>query len=162
VKRLWAPWRMSYVAASGAPPAGCVLCEARAASDDRKALVLARRGRAFLILNAYPYASGHLMAVLNRHVGTLAEATAEEVAEVMALATLAMELLGAEYRPDGFNVGLNQGRVAGAGITDHLHVHVVPRWSGDTNFMSVVGDVRVLPEALETTWERLRGRCGGA
>ena len=141
MKRLWAPWRMSYVAGSRAPT-GCVLCEAATASDDRGVL-------------------GHLMAVGSRHVGVLAEATAEEVAEVMELVTFATSLLGDEYRPDGFNIGLNQGRVAGAGITDHLHVHVVPRWNGDTNFMSVLGDVRVLPEALETTWERLRRRCGG-
>jgi ATP adenylyltransferase len=150
---------MSYVAGSRA--SGCVLCEAAAASDDRNALVVARRTRAFLVLNAFPYAAGHLMAVVNRHVGTLGEATAEEVAGVMELVTFALAILGAEYRPEGFNVGLNQGRVAGAGITDHLHVHVVPRWNGDTNFMSVLDDVRVLPEALETTWERLRGRCGG-
>jgi len=160
VKRLWAPWRMSYVAGSRAA-SGCVLCEAAAAPDDRKVLVLARRPRAFLVLNAYPYAAGHLMAVVNRHVGPLAEATAAEVAGVMELVSFAIAILGAEYGPEGFNVGLNQGRVAGAGITDHLHVHVVPRWNGDTNFMSVLGDVRVLPEALETTWERLRRRCGG-
>jgi len=160
VKRLWAPWRMSYVAGSRAPT-GCVLCEAATASDDRGVLVVVRRPRAFLVLNAYPYAAGHLMAVVSRHVGVLAEATAEEVAEVMELVTFATSLLGDEYRPDGFNIGLNQGRVAGAGITDHLHVHVVPRWNGDTNFMSVLGDVRVIPEALETAWERLRGRCGG-
>ena len=152
---------MAWIDASKAPPAGCVFCNARDGRDDRATYLLERGDHAFLILNAYPYASGHLMAVVNRHVGPLAEATAAEVAGVMELVSFAIAILGAEYGPEGFNVGLNQGRVAGAGITDHLHVHVVPRWNGDTNFMSVLGDVRVLPEALETTWERLRGRCGG-
>jgi len=152
---------MNYVVGTSRPASGCVFCTAYAEADDRTALVLVRRPCAFLILNAYPYSCGHLMAVVNRHIGTLGEATVEEVAGVMALVNMALSIVQAEYRPDGFNVGLNQGRVAGAGITDHLHVHVVPRWTGDTNFMSVVGDVRVLPEALATTWERLRGRCAG-
>jgi len=160
VKRLWAPWRMSYVGASQAP-AGCVFCEAVSGSDDRKNLVLFRGDHAFLILNAYPYTPGHLMAVLNRHVGGLREAAAEELGSAMELVRLAVSILSVEYRAEGFNVGLNQGRVAGAGITDHLHVHVVPRWVGDTNFMPVLDDVRVLPEALETTYDRLRGRVVG-
>jgi ATP adenylyltransferase len=113
-----------------------------------------------LILNRYPYAAGHLMAVVNRHVGTLPEASSDEVAGAMELVTLAISLLTAEYRPEGFNVGLNQGRIAGAGIVDHLHLHVVPRWSGDNSFIAVVGDTRVLPEDLETTYDRLRDRLG--
>src|SRR5437867_9871339 len=151
---------MTYIGASKTP-SGCVFCEALSGSDDRKSLVLARRDRAFLILNLYPYAPGHLMAVVNRHVGELADATADEIAGAMDLVNLAITILSAEYRPEGFNVGLNQGRVAGAGILDHLHVHVVPRWNGDTNFMSVVGDVRVHPEPLETSYERLKGRLVG-
>jgi len=149
---------MGYVGAGGAPPSECVFCSALAAPDDRKNLVLHRAAHAFLVLNAYPYAPGHLMAVLNRHVGTLAEARADEMAEMMELVARAITLLTVEYRAEGFNVGWNQGRVAGAGITDHLHVHVVPRWSGDTNFMPVFADVRVMPEALEATYDRLRGR----
>lgn len=149
---------MGYVGAGGAPPSGCVFCSALGAPDDRKNLVLHRAARAFLILNAYPYAPGHLMAVVNRHVGTLAEAQGEEVAAALELVTKAIAILTVEYRAEGFNVGLNQGRVAGAGITDHLHVHVVPRWNGDTNFMSVFADARVVPEALEVTYDRLRGR----
>ena len=160
MKRLWAPWRMGYVAGSRPCPA-CVFCEALAGTDDRQSLVIARRPRAFLILNAFPYASGHLMAVVNRHVATLAEATAEETAAAMELVTLAISLLTVEYRAQGFNVGWNQGRVAGAGIADHLHVHVVPRWDGDANFMTAVGEVRVLPEALAVAWDRLRGRLDG-
>jgi ATP adenylyltransferase len=139
---------------------GCVFCEALSGSDDRKSLLLARRDRAFLILNRYPYAAGHLMAVLNRHVGTLPEAATDEMSGAMELVSLAISILSAEYRPEGFNVGLNQGRVAGAGIVDHLHIHVVPRWNGDNAFISVVGDTRVLPEALETTYDRLKGRLG--
>jgi ATP adenylyltransferase len=150
---------MTYITAAKTS-GGCVFCEALSGSDDRKSLLLARRDRAFLILNRYPYATGHLMAVINRHVGTLPEATADEVAGAMELVTLAISILSAEYRPEGFNVGLNQGRIAGAGIVDHLHMHVVPRWSGDNSFISVVGDTRVLPEDLETTYDRLKGRLG--
>src|SRR2546425_5032232 len=106
---------------------GCVFCEALSGSDDRKSLLLARRDRAFLILNRYPYAAGHLMAVINRHVGTLPEATADEVAGAMKLVTLAISILSAEDRPEGVNVGRNQGRIAGAGVVDHLHKHLAPR-----------------------------------
>ena len=151
---------MSYVGASKIP-SGCVFCEALCGSDDRKSLVLARRDRAFLILNLFPYAPGHLMAVVNRHVGTLADAAAEEIAAAVDLVTLATRILTAEYRAEGFNVGLNQGRAAGAGIVDHLHLHIVPRWNGDTNFIPVMSDVRVIPEALEATYDRLKGRLGG-
>ena len=148
---------MTYIAAAKTS-GGCVFCEALSGSDDRESLLLARRTDAFLILNRYPYAAGHLMAVVNRHVGTLPEATRGEVTGAMELVTLAITILTAEYRPEGFNVGLNQGRSAGAGIVDHLHLHVVPRWSGDNNFVSVVGDTRVLPEDLKTTYDRLKAR----
>jgi len=150
---------MTYITAAKTS-GGCVFCEALSGSDDRKSLLLARRSKAFLILNRYPYAAGHLMAVVNRHVGPLPETAPDEVAGAMELVTLAISILSAEYRPEGFNVGLNQGRIAGAGIVDHLHLHVVPRWSGDNNFISVVGDTRVLPEDLETTYDRLKGRLG--
>jgi ATP adenylyltransferase len=150
---------MTYITAAKTS-GGCVFCEALSGSDDRKSLLLVRRSRAFLILNRYPYAAGHLMAVINRHVGALSEATPDEVSGAMELVTLAISILTAEYRPEGFNVGLNQGRIAGAGIVDHLHLHVVPRWSGDNSFISVVGDTRVLPEDLETTYDRLKGRLG--
>ncbi len=146
---------MSYVSTAGAPADACIFCSALAAGDDRRAFILRRSQRAFLILNAYPYASGHLMAVVTRHVGGLEEATAEELTEAMVLVQAAMRALQAAYQPDGFNIGMNQGRVAGAGVLGHLHVHVVPRWSGDTNFMPVIGDTKVLPESLETTYDRL-------
>jgi ATP adenylyltransferase len=107
------------------------------------------------MLNAFPYASGHLMAVTARHGGGIPEASAAELAGVMALVQVGMRTLNRVYRPDGFNVGVNEGRVAGAGVLEHLHVHVVPRWNGDTNFLPVLGDVRVLPEALDVTYGRL-------
>jgi ATP adenylyltransferase len=151
---------MAYVASARAAT-GCIFCDALSGSDDRARLVLMRAEGAYLILNAYPYTCGHLMAVLNRHVGDVMQATAEEWAAVMGLAATAAGALTAEYGADGFNIGINQGRVAGAGIDAHLHVHVVPRWHGDSNFMGVLGDVRVLPEALDRTWERLTARLHG-
>jgi len=155
---------MTYVESAGAPaspdPRTCIFCEALAAGHDRSALILRRTSRAFLILNKYPYASGHVMVVVTRHVGTLEEATAEELAETIVLVQTAVRALGRAYGPDGFNVGANQGRVAGAGVLGHLHMHVVPRWNGDTNFMPVIGDTRVLPESLDTTYDRLHVALG--
>jgi ATP adenylyltransferase len=147
---------MRYVSAGGAPPAACLFCAAATAADDRASLVVHRERLAYLILNAYPYASGHVMAAPARHVGDLEAASAEEVAEAMALVRRAIGALRAVYRPDGFNVGINLGQAAGAGLPDHLHVHVVPRWAGDNSFMPVIGETRVLPEALEVTRDRLR------
>ena len=146
---------MSYVSTAGGPEAACVFCSVLAAGDDRRSLILQRGTRAFLILNAFPYASGHMMAVVTRHVGSIETATAEELAEAMALIQKGTRALDAAYHPDGFNAGLNQGRVAGAGVLGHLHIHLVPRWSGDTNFMPIIGETRVLPESLETTYDRL-------
>jgi ATP adenylyltransferase len=148
---------MAYVSAAPAPASGCFLCDARTATDDRARLVVARRERAFLMLNAYPYASGHLMAVIPL-TGRHRARSGVELHEALALVCEATAALRAEYRADGFNIGINQGRVAGAGMPDHLHVHVVPRWQGDMNFMPVLGDVRVLPESLDQTRQRLRGR----
>ncbi len=153
MKRLWAPWRVAYINAGKVP--GCVFCEAPAAGDDRAALILHRDAFGFLILNRYPYNSGHLMAVPFRHVARLEQLTPEEMCALLALSGLAVQVLEHAMRPEGFNVGLNLGRAAGAGIDDHLHIHVVPRWAGDTNFMPVLGGVKVLPEDLETTHARL-------
>ncbi len=146
---------MSYVSTAGSPTDTCIFCSALAAGDDRRALILQRGQRAFLILNAYPYASGHLMSVVTRHVAGFEEATVEELTETVTLIQTAMRAIQAAYRPDGFNIGMNQGRAAGAGVLGHLHLHVVPRWSGDTNFMPIIGNTRVLPESLETTYDRL-------
>jgi ATP adenylyltransferase len=154
MERLWAPWRLAYVTGSG-DAAGCIFCAAR---DDQQAatLVIHRGVACYVILNLFPYNNGHLMVVPNRHVAKLAEATPEELAELMALTRLAEMALTEAYSPQGINVGLNLGKAAGAGVLDHLHIHLVPRWSGDTNFMTVVGDVRVLPEDLGASVGRLR------
>jgi ATP adenylyltransferase len=142
------------VTASGDPPA-CVFCAAPT-QDDARSLVVFRGTTCYVVLNLYPYNSGHLMIVPTRHIPTLAAATPEELAELMTLTRLAEMALAEAYMPHGLNIGVNLGRPAGAGILDHLHVHVVPRWNGDTNFMSVVGDTRVLPEELPQTAARLR------
>jgi ATP adenylyltransferase len=152
-KPLWAPWRLEYVQAAD-EEAGCIFCLA-AEGDDEERLVVRRGRRAFALLNKFPYSSGHLMVAPLRHTGELGGLDEEEVVEIHALATAAMEALGALYRPDGYNLGWNVGRVAGAGIVDHVHLHVVPRWSGDTNFMPVLADVKVLPEHLLETRRRL-------
>ena len=156
MERLWSPWRLAYVTGTGSSD-GCIFCEAcastRSAPDD---LVLIRGELAYVILNLYPYNNGHLMVVPNRHVGTLHAMTREELDELMRFTRHAEMALAEAYKPQGINVGINLGRPAGAGVVDHLHVHLVPRWTGDTNFMSVVGNVRVLPEELGETAQRLR------
>ena len=146
---------MGYVTSAGAPDAPCVFCSALTAGDDRRALILRRGQRAFLILNAFPYSTGHLMAMPIRHVATVEDATADELTETMTLVQESVRALNVGYKPDGFNIGLNQGRVAGAGVLGHVHTHVVPRWNGDTNFMPVIADTKVLSESLETTYDRL-------
>jgi len=155
---------MAYVASVGAATpssaGGCIFCDAIASGDDRRSLILQRSPTAFLILNKFPYASGHVMAAVTRHVGSLDEVTSEELGHLMHLVQAAARALGRAYHPDGFNVGLNQGRIAGAGVPGHLHMHVVPRWGGDHNFMSVVGDTRILPESLDTTYDRLAAALG--
>lgn len=159
MERLWSPWRLKYIT-GGTGGAECVFCTAAAlppstepAPDD---LVVARSGLAFVILNLYPYNNGHLMVVPNRHIASLAAATADELSEIMRLVRDSEIALHEAYQPQGINVGINLGRSAGAGIVDHIHVHLVPRWAGDSNFMSVVGETRVLPETLAQTAARLR------
>ena len=157
---LWAPWRLSYVtAASAKPPAGddpCFICKGLADADDRGNLIAWRRSHSVVYLNRYPYNGGHLMVVPYRHVAQLALLEKEELTEMAVLTQLSERVLTEAYSPQGINVGMNLGRPAGAGIVDHLHIHLVPRWNGDTNFMTVVGEVRVLPEELPRTAERLR------
>ena len=152
--RLWAPWRLSYVTAAQVPATDCIFCDA-CASRDVDLVVL--RGRfCYVILNLYPYNNGHLMVVPNRHLAALEALTPDEQTELMQLARLAEMALNEVYRPQGINVGINLGKAAGAGIENHLHIHLVPRWSGDTNFMTAVGQTRVLPEDLAATAARLR------
>jgi len=154
--RLWSPWRLAYVTGTSTT-SGCIFCDAALAGDaDRESLVLARGRHIYVILNLYPYNNGHLMVVPNRHVGSLAAATPDELNEMMRLTRDAEIALTEAYRPQGINVGINLGRPAGAGVLDHVHIHLVPRWNGDTNFMSVIGNTRVLPEELGETKRRLR------
>jgi len=157
MERLWSPWRLAYVTGASAETAGCVFCnasEARAAGADD--LVLFRGRTCFAVLNLYPYNSGHLMVAPHRHVGSLHATTPAEREELMHLTRHAEMALLEAYTPQGFNVGINLGRSAGAGVLDHLHVHVVPRWNGDTNFMTVAAETRVLPEDLQESRKRLR------
>jgi ATP adenylyltransferase len=148
-EQLWAPWRLEYVQAAD-EQAGCVFCLARD-GDDEERLVVRRGERALVLLNKFPYSSGHLMVAPARHVGELAALSDEEALEIHRLATQGVAALGRTYSPDGYNLGWNLGRAAGAGIVDHVHLHVVPRWIGDTNFMPVLADVKVIPEHLATT-----------
>lgn len=156
MERLWTPWRLSYVTGASGSAAGCIFCDAAGGSPDHDDLVLLRGQSAYVILNRYPYNNGHLMVVTNRHVPSLQASTRDERDELLALTRHAEMALTEAYHPQGINVGINLGRPAGAGVVDHLHVHLVPRWNGDTSFMSVVGNVRVLPEELGQTAARLR------
>jgi ATP adenylyltransferase len=153
MERLWAPWRLEYVQNADEDD-GCVFCRA-AAGEDEEQLVVHRGEQAFVLLNKFPYASGHLLVAPYRHGGDFASLADAGALEVHRLAAAGIEALRAVYAPQGFNLGWNLGRIAGAGIVDHIHVHVVPRWSGDTNFMPVLADVRVLPEHLLETRQRL-------
>jgi len=150
---LWAPWRMAYVGAPKTP--GCIFCTASTADDQRAALVLAQRP-ALVMLNRFPYASGHLMVAPHRHVADLSVLPPDDFQTLMGVLQRAAALVADAYHPEGMNIGLNLGAAAGAGVTDHLHWHIVPRWSGDTNFMPMLADVRVIPEHLDATYERLR------
>jgi ATP adenylyltransferase len=151
-ERLWAPWRLEYI--TGEKSDECIFC-AGPARDDDAALIVRRGERCFVMLNAFPYTSGHVMIAPYEHTADLAGLDEPTVGELMSLAQGSIRAIGSEYRPDGFNFGANLGTVAGAGVADHVHVHVVPRWEGDTNFMPVLGDVRVLPESLDDTRRRL-------
>ena len=152
---IWAPWRLEYIADAGNLE-GCVFCAEGAGELGDESLVVARGQHAFVLLNKFPYASGHVMVATLRHIGELAELEAGEAAEIHLLTTQAIHALRRIYSPDAFNVGWNLGQVAGGSIAAHLHEHVVPRWAGDTNFMPVLADVKVVPEHLLATRERLR------
>ena len=151
---LWSPWRLEYVTGKSRSP-GCVFCEALQGNEQSN-LIVFQGSTCFVILNLYPYNNGHLMVVPTRHIGKLADATSEELNEVMELTRRAEIALSEAYAPHGLNVGINLGKPAGAGVLDHVHLHVVPRWNGDTNFMTVVGTTRVLPEELPESAARLR------
>ncbi len=158
---LWAPWRMEFIEA--AKPAGCIFCNFPAEEGeeaDRRNLVVHRSGRSFTILNRFPYNNGHVMVVPRAHVARLEDLPPEAWDDLQAELRRAVAVIRAAYRPEGLNVGMNLGKVAGAGIEDHLHWHVVPRWGGDTNFMPVLSDTKVMIEHLDASWRRIRDGFG--
>ena len=151
---LWTPWRYKYIA-DAKKDEGCIFCDALAAKDDVKTLIVFRGRKNFIILNRFPYTSGHVMVVPYVHSADFAACDADTVAEIMTLSQRAQAALEKTYHPQGYNLGMNLGKAAGAGVTGHLHMHVLPRWSGDSNFMTVVGETRVEPEDLATTYQKL-------
>lgn len=155
MKYLWAPWRIEYIKKADEP--GCILCHKPAEKDDAASYILYRGRWNFIIMNSYPYNAGHIMIAPYRHVANLDELSDEEGNEHFQLVRRSITVLRRVFKADGFNVGMNLGRIAGAGIDKHIHTHVVPRWAGDTNFMPVVGDTRVINEALEETYHKLVG-----
>ena len=156
--RIWAPWRLAYVKdASKDIEEECIFCAKPAQDDDEANLIVHRGERSFVILNLFPYTNGHLMVAPYAHLGRLQELGSETLAEMMALAQRSMDRLEQVYEPHGYNVGLNQGRVAGAGVEHHIHMHVVPRWGGDTNFMPAIADTKVMPQSIEQSYEALKG-----
>lgn len=163
MERLWAPWRLTYIAGETAggdsppppKPKGCIFCDKPDEADDAGNYILARGATCFVILNAFPYNNGHLMVVPYRHLSHPADLTPDENAELMATTSYLTGVLDRVYRADGYNIGMNVGSAAGAGIAAHLHLHLVPRWAGDTNFMPVVGEIKVMPETLEQTYQKI-------
>jgi ATP adenylyltransferase len=156
--RIWAPWRLAYVSdASKDIEEQCIFCAKPQADDDEANLIVHRGERSFVILNLYPYTNGHLMVAPYEHIGRLQELPPETLTEMMGLAQRAMDRLESVYDPHGYNVGFNQGRVAGAGVEHHIHMHVVPRWAGDNNFMPVIADTKVMPQSIEQSYEALKG-----
>jgi ATP adenylyltransferase len=162
MQRLWTPWRRAFIeGAAAVRDDSCFLCTLPVETDDRTNLILLRNEHAFVVLNRYPYNSGHLMVAPYVHTGDFAALDGAVAAEMMHTTQAAVAALEEEYRPDAFNLGMNLGKSAGAGVPDHLHIHVVPRWNGDTNFMPLVGDTKVLPETLDQTYARLEPHFRG-
>jgi len=156
MERIWAPWRIEYILME--KPEGCILCEKPEEDKDEQNYILYRGHKNFIILNSYPYNPGHLMVAPYRHTGSLEELTGEERNEHFEMVSRAIRVLREAFNPGGFNIGANIGKVAGTGIDDHFHSHIVPRWQGDTNYVPVLADVRVLPQALAETYQKLKGK----
>jgi ATP adenylyltransferase len=154
MKQLWAPWRMPYLKSD--PPKGCIFCVKPRQDNDRNNLILHRGRRVFVMMNLYPYSNGHLLVTPYRHVGSFEQLDPPTLTDLMRAAQQAVRALRKVFKPDAFNLGINQGREAGAGIEKHIHLHVVPRWNGDTNFMPVLNDTRVIPEELDSSYDKLR------
>ena len=159
MERIWAPWRIEYIKiAREEAEQGCILCSKPADKNDRQNLILHRGQHSFIIMNAYPYNAGHIMVVPYRHVANLEDLSNVERNELFGLVSRSIAVMKQVFNAEGFNVGINLGRIAGAGIDSHIHVHVVPRWAGDTNFMPVTGDIRVVSEAILETYDKLADR----
>ena len=156
MEQIWAPWRIKYIQTEKTE--GCILCDKPRENNDALNYILYRGDDNFVMLNSYPYNPGHLMIAPYRHIANLEELTDEECNEHFKIVGRSIKMLRQVFNPAGFNIGINVGRVAGAGIDDHFHTHIVPRWQGDTNFMPVISDIRVIPEALAETYEKLRGK----
>jgi len=156
MEHIWAPWRIQYILME--KPEGCILCEKPGQKNDTQNYILYRGDKNFVILNAYPYNPGHLMIAPYRHIANLEDLTDEELHEHFEILRRSVRLLKEAFKPGGFNIGINIGRAAGAGIDEHVHTHIVPRWQGDTNFMPVFSNVRVVNEALAETYEKLKGK----
>ena len=155
-ERLWAPWRLDYI--KGPKPDECIFCTKPEEGDDRAAYIVRRGEHCFAILNAFPYNNGHLMVSPYRHVPSIEELDSDTLLELMTMAKSAIAALREAYGPEGFNLGINQGKVAGAGVEHHVHLHIVPRWGADTNFMPVIGSTRVLPQSLDDSYDTVSGR----
>jgi ATP adenylyltransferase len=161
MRQLWAPWRMTYIGAEPATP-GCIFCEKAVSTADETNFILIRAERCFALMNIFPYNNGHLMIAPYAHQPTILELDAATLTEMMAVAQQCVRAGQQALGAQGFNIGINQGTVAGAGITDHVHMHVVPRWNGDTNFMPVLADVKVMPDFIESTYRQLRAALAAA
>lgn len=155
MKDIFAPWRIAYIQSTDRP-SGCIFCSFPSQDADENNLIIYRGKESFVILNRYPYNSGHLMIVPYRHTADYCSLSVTEVSEIHHLSSIAINVMKKTLKPEGFNLGVNLGKVAGAGVEDHVHLHVVPRWNGDTNFMPVMGDVRVIPQSLEETYRVFR------
>ncbi len=155
-QRIWAPWRLPYVK-DASKDTECIFCSKPAEGDDAATFIVHRGERCYVILNTFPYTNGHLMVAPFEHLARLQDLDDETTAELMTLAARATAILDDTYGPEGYNVGVNQGRIAGAGFDSHIHMHVVPRWAGDTNYMPVIADTRVMPQTLEQSYEALKG-----
>lgn len=156
MKQIWAPWRIEYIKME--KPKGCVLCDKPKENDDTLNYILYRGDKNFVALNIYPYNPGHLMIAPYRHIANLEELTDEELHEHWQIVSRSLKVLREVFNPGGFNIGVNTGKAAGAGIEEHIHTHIVPRWHGDTNFMTIMSDARVIPQALAETYEMLKGK----
>lgn len=153
MKRIWAPWRMEYIEDSESEE--CIFCEKPKMKSDRKNYILYKGCLSFVILNIFPYAYSHIMIAPYRHISSFTKLKKEEIFEVALIVQKSIEILRKTFKPDGFNIGVNEGKIAGAGVEEHMHVHVVPRWAGDTNFMPTLAETKVFPEHLHTTYRKL-------